>query len=378
MSTLRSHIHDGSSGEAAPRKLASGDEPMSFSLDDLKKSKAAVGQIYPVLLDKHGKIIDGYHRKRVDPNWKEERLNVEDPLEILKIRVNAQYRREVPFEEKAQWVKDCRKLLREKGLKGTQEDVAEALGLSRQWVTKYDEEPVQPNKPHEVPRRGTLPVDSNVWGLEEGKVVQGDPKQPDAQFYHGSTPAFVIENLLEQYKPKKVLDSMAGMGTMKYVCDKRKDIVEKVDQFDVYPWEKGGVLKGDAENPPTNDIYDLIFNHIPYLNMVRYGNDEVDLSTLNLSEFLDKTRKIFHKNHALLKTGGNYAVLVGDWRQGSKIIPLTAHITLLGLECGFILFDEAVKLSSEQKGKRLQEYRAEKGGYLPQNYDTVLVFRRQD
>jgi hypothetical protein len=47
-----------------------------------------------------------------------------------------------------------------------------------------------------------------------------------------------------------------------------------------------------------------------------------------------------------------------------------------GLENGFVLWDEAIKLSAEQKGKQLQEYRAEKFGYLPQNYDTVLIFKK--
>lgn len=339
----------------------------------MKKSEEKVGQIYPVLLDKHGNIIDGFHRKRVNPNWKEERLDVEDPLEILRIRVAAQYRREVPVEEKKEWIKNCRRLLQERGRKGTQEEIGNCLGISRTWVTKYDDEPVQPNKPHEVSRRDTLP-NSNIWGLEDGKILEGDPDQPDSQFYHGSTPAFVVENLIDYAKPKKVLDSMAGIGTTGYVCEKVG--VEKVDQFDLYPWPKSGVQQGDAEDPPTNETYDLIFNHIPYLNMVKYGEDEEDLSKFNLEEFLEKMRRIFKKNLELLEDDGIYSILVGDWRHGGQIIPITAHITLLGLESGFILWDEAIKLSAEQKGKQLQEYRAEKYGYLPQNYDTVLIFKK--
>jgi len=218
-------------------------------------------------------------------------------------------------------------------------------------------------------------IQSNVWGLEDGKIKKGDPEQPDSQFHHGSTPAFVIENLIDLYQPKKVLDSMAGVGTTKYVCDK-KNIVEKVDQFDVYPWEKGDVKQGDAVNPPTNEKYDLIFNHIPYLNMVKYGENEADISTFKLEPFLEQMRLIFKKNYELLETEGKYSILVGDWRHGGKIIPLTAYMTIMGLDAGFILFDAAIKLSANQKGKQLQEYRAEKGGYMPQNYDTVLIFKK--
>jgi len=348
---------------------------MSFTKEDLEKSEKTVGQIYPVLKDKNGNIIDGFHRKRVNANWKEEVLDVDDPLQILKIRVATQYRRDVPSEEKKTWIKDCRKLLQEKGKSGTQQEIADTLGISRQWVSKYDEEPIQKQDHSKVTQRSTFP-DSNVWGLEDGKIAKGDPEQPDSHFHHGSTPAFVIEKLVEMYKPAKVLDSMAGVGTTKYACEKTPDIVQKVDQFDVYPWEKGDVKQGDAENPPTTDKYNLIFNHIPYLNMVKYGEESEDMSNFDLKTFLEKLRRIFQKNHQLLEDDGKYSILVGDWRHGGQIIPLTAHITLLGLECGFVLWDEAIKLSSEQKGKQLQEYRANLHGYLPQNYDTVLIFKK--
>jgi len=348
---------------------------MSFTREDLAKSEQTIGQIYPVLKDKKGNIIDGFHRKRVNPEWKEEILDIDDPLDVLKIRVATQYRRDVPAQEKKGWVKLCRTLLEERGKSGTQQDIANALGISQQWVSKYDDEPSQPHKESNLPCRSNFP-DSNVWGLEDGKIVKGDTDQPDSQFYHGSTPAFVIEKLVEIYKPEKVLDSMAGVGTTKYVCEKNPEIVKKVDQFDIYSWQKGSVERGDAEDPPTNIKYDLIFNHIPYLNMVEYGEDSQDLSTLDLKTFLDKMRRIFQKNFTLLEDDGKYSVLVGDWRHGGRIVPLTAHITLLGLECGFVLWDEAIKLSAEQKGKQLQEYRANKGGYLPQNYDTVLIFKK--
>jgi len=82
------------------------------------------------------------------------------------------------------------------------------------------------------------------------------------------------------------------------------------------------------------------------------------------------------KNHSLLRENGVYAVLVGDWRHGGKIIPLTAKVTMLALKVGFVLYDEAIKLTAEQKGKALQEYRATKFGYLAQAFDMVLIFRK--
>lgn len=86
-------------------------------------------------------------------------------------------------------------------------EIAEALGMARTWVTKYDEEPTQPHKQADLSRHDNF-IESNVWGLENGKIQKCDPEQPDSQFHHGSTPAFVVENLVEMYKPKIVYERM--------------------------------------------------------------------------------------------------------------------------------------------------------------------------
>ena len=39
---------------------------------DLKKSSEAAGQLQPVIKDAQGRIIDGVHRKKADPSWREE------------------------------------------------------------------------------------------------------------------------------------------------------------------------------------------------------------------------------------------------------------------------------------------------------------------
>jgi hypothetical protein len=41
----------------------------SMSEYDLAKSGKAIGKLYPILKDKHGNIIDGFHRLEADPEW---------------------------------------------------------------------------------------------------------------------------------------------------------------------------------------------------------------------------------------------------------------------------------------------------------------------
>jgi len=351
-----------------------------FSLEDLKDSEKKIGQIFPVIKDQHGNILDGFHRKRVNPYWKETIVNIENPLHSLRIRLHANIkRRDVESKEKEEWVSEARKILQNEGKKGTQEEIAKALGMSQSWVRDYDIAPIQPNKSHQKVVSPTTFFGYNVWGFKDeswrNQIVKGDEKQPDKEFYHGSTPAFIIHQLIKMFKPKTVLDSMAGVGTTGYVC---KQYGIECDQFDIYPYPKFEVQECDAEAIPEEKKYSLIFNHIPYLDIVRYGENQNDLSTMNRKEFFDKMERIFKKNHALLEKEGTYVILVGDKRIAGKLYPITARIIILGIDkTDFVLHDIAIKLTAEQSSSGLQEFRASKFGFLAQTYDSVLMFKKE-
>lgn len=317
--------------------------------EDLEKSEKEIGQIFPVLKDKKGNIIDGFHRKRINPEWKEEVLPIDDELKSLKVRVHANIlRRAIPTEEKEGWVKQAREFL---GRDATQKEIAVALGMSQQWVAKYDEPIRIVEKDKTLPRHskesdynvlgfkskknlkkdlkdriiGEIPKDSEIERGVVERVIEetveklddfffikeGNKEQPDKEFYHGSTPAFIIETLLEKFKPKSVLDTMAGVGTTGWVC-KKYNI--ECDQYDITPYPKFDVKEGDAETIEPNKTYDLIFNHIPYWNMVKYSENPQDLSVMSWDVFKQKLEKIFLHNHKLLNKNKIYAVLVGDWR----------------------------------------------------------------
>jgi hypothetical protein len=72
-------------------------------LSELKISSARVGKLYPVLLDRHGNIIDGKHRLEVDENWPKVRLEyIETDRQLLLARfVSNVCRRLVSSKEKS-------------------------------------------------------------------------------------------------------------------------------------------------------------------------------------------------------------------------------------------------------------------------------------
>ncbi len=73
---------------------------------NLKESEELVGQLYPILEDKDGNIIDGKHRLKANPDWRRERLEtVDSKTKLTKARMASNWdRRKVSKKEKGEWL----------------------------------------------------------------------------------------------------------------------------------------------------------------------------------------------------------------------------------------------------------------------------------
>jgi hypothetical protein len=116
---------------------------------DLKKSEK-IGQLYPVLVDAEGNIIDGFHRLKADPNWRRERIKEVDTQEKLLVArcVSNWHRRQVEREEKEEWINGLARIYERQGLKVKSETgsehkneikdkIAEVTGLDGDTVNGY-------------------------------------------------------------------------------------------------------------------------------------------------------------------------------------------------------------------------------------------------
>jgi hypothetical protein len=113
---------------------------------DLKKSKK-IGQLYPILVDAKGNIIDGFHRLNADPNWRKEQLQEIDTEEKLLVArcVANWHRRQVSGEEKEEWINELAKIYQKQGLKVRNEQqqneivrkIADVTGLHINTVELY-------------------------------------------------------------------------------------------------------------------------------------------------------------------------------------------------------------------------------------------------
>lgn len=80
----------------------------------LAKLKEHVGEVYPVLADEEGNIINGWHRIRVDPNWHRKVVPCKDMAEKALVWLAAHERRAVtPKEVSVNLIHIAEKLLKE-------------------------------------------------------------------------------------------------------------------------------------------------------------------------------------------------------------------------------------------------------------------------
>jgi len=86
---------------------------------DHKKSTKVVGQLYPVIVDQAGNVIDGLHRQQADPNWRTEvHPEIDSQEKFLLARCVANWhRRQVSREEKEEWINGLAEIYKKQGLK---------------------------------------------------------------------------------------------------------------------------------------------------------------------------------------------------------------------------------------------------------------------
>ncbi|MFH2111736.1 MAG: hypothetical protein ABIJ47_10820 [Candidatus Bathyarchaeota archaeon] len=114
---------------------------------DLKRSREKVGQLYPVIKANWGDnpIIDGYHRKNADPEWREVVLeDIDSKEKFLKARIIANlHRRTVPASEIKAWVNELAEYARnEKGIQPGEISgwIAEETGYAERTIRRYLDE----------------------------------------------------------------------------------------------------------------------------------------------------------------------------------------------------------------------------------------------
>jgi hypothetical protein len=108
---------------------------------ELKSSSTRIGQLYPILVDSNGEIIDGQHRFQADKTWRKvvlENIRTEKDRLVARIVAN-NVRRRVSQGEKQDLLNELGSLLQRQGIPPGRigRSIAEETGMSYRWVMKY-------------------------------------------------------------------------------------------------------------------------------------------------------------------------------------------------------------------------------------------------
>ena len=108
---------------------------------ELKSSSKRIGQLYPILVDYRGNIIDGEHRFGVDEKWRTVRLeHIKTEKDRLVARiVSNTVRRSVSSKEKTELLSRLGEIHLNEGVEPGRiaYKIADETGMSYRWVAKY-------------------------------------------------------------------------------------------------------------------------------------------------------------------------------------------------------------------------------------------------
>jgi hypothetical protein len=163
---------------------------------------------------------------------------------------------------------------------------------------------------------------------------------------------------------------MEGSGTCRDVC---QELGIHYDGFDL----SGGFDALELENySGAGILYDFIWLHPPYYNMLKYNDDPRCLSRVEaLGNFLDKLIVVIGNCLAVLSRNGHLAILIGDiTRRGNCCQLPFLTWQLASLHHGLRLaVPEIIRLQHGATSTKREYAHA----FIPRLHDVLMVFKQQ-
>ena len=173
-------------------------------------------------------------------------------------------------------------------------------------------------------------------------ISERDKSGKHANIYHGNFIPQIPNQLIRRYtkKGETVFEPFMGSGTTLFECEK---LGRNYVGFDINP-EIVDFAKSKIDNKETTFIkhcnsldstqfedaftkqVQFILMHPPYLDIVKFTNDENDLSQIsNLKEFIAKLKIVCENSLKYLEKNRYFAIVVGDVYKNSEVLPLAFY-----------------------------------------------------
>jgi len=195
-----------------------------------------------------------------------------------------------------------------------------------------------------------------------GRGKYGDPQ------FRGNCSGLLIRDLLQFFRPGRVLDPMSPGGTCRDVCHHLGIPCQAFDLRSGFDATSPDSFKGLGK-------FDFIWLHPPYWKMIRYNKDPRCLSSApTLDDFLARLRMILRNCADVLAPSGRIALLMGDAKYRGEYLGLPFRtMNVAAAENLWLACPEIIRFShgATSSSKVYQT------SFIPRLHDVCLVLKRQ-
>lgn len=245
----------------------------------------------------------------------------------------------------------------------------------------------------------------DVWLDSLWIIPQRDNSGAHDGHYHGNFVPQIPHQLLTRYTKAGdfVLDPFSGSGTTLIEAQRmgrnsigielQRDVALEASKR-IHSEQREGLVAdtfvGDSRTFDTNRILNtyniknvqFIIYHPPYWDIIKFSEDEKDLSnTKTLESFVESFRLVVKNTSAILEKGRYCAVVIGDKYANSQLVPLGFYCMQAMQQEGLTLKATIVKNFEETKGKMNQKalwrQRALQNGLYLFKHEYIFLFKKE-
>ena len=143
-----------------------------------------------------------------------------------------------------------------------------------------------------------------------GRGPWGNPR------YRGNCSGHLVKDLILRFKCRSVFDPAEGGGTVREVVSGINKHLKREICYEGRDLHKGWDI---LTCPLPRKLFDLVFYHPPYWDIIRYSDNPKDLSTCKtLHDFEVKLNQSAERLFEAVRPGGVMAILIGDKRKSGN------------------------------------------------------------
>ncbi|RZV19934.1 DNA methyltransferase [Aliarcobacter butzleri] len=241
-------------------------------------------------------------------------------------------------------------------------------------------------------------------------INQRDRSGKHKNVYHGNFIPQIPNQLINRYTKKGdvIFEPFMGSGTTLFECEK---LNRKYIGFDINPLMLDYVNKSMENSDFDDDFYisycnsldsiqvdenisnanqkissksvQFLLMHPPYMDIVKFTDNESDMSKIdNINEFVKKFKIICENSLKYLDKGRYFAVVIGDVYKNSEVLPLGFYcMDMIKRNFKVKLKGTIIKNIEGNRGKLgsggIWRYRALNSDYYIFKHEYIFVFKKE-